>query len=186
MQRLFRHQPAPRHCHRTVRLGDKLYVWGGLQRKLPVVCDGPEKERFTSVVDVFHLRSGCWQQRNTRGKPPRGVANYSCVAIGTRIFYFGGHCGHTECFHNNITALDTESMTWEELTPTSEVYRGEGPMKKNSCGMIPLPDNLLYIVGGVGKFPSTPPPQFQYTPQISGSKYGRTNEQHIFSLQTGE
>ena len=179
------YEPAPRWSHSTVLVGDKLFLWGGLQRDLPVVsCDGPEKERFTSLVNVFHLRNGCWQQRKTRGKPPRGVINYSSSVIGKRIFYFGGHCGHSKCFHNSITALDTEKMVWEEIKSEGKI-----PMEKNSCGMVSFQDggdDFLFLVGGVGKFPLSPPPQFKYSPWNGSSMCGRTNEQHIFSLQAGK
>lgn len=178
------YEPGPRLSHSTVLVGDKLFLWGGLQKDLPTVCDGPEKERFTSFVEVFHLRNGCWQQRKTRGKPHLGAINYSSVVIGKKIFYFGGHCGHTGCFHNNITALNTEKMMWEEIPS-----KGKEPMKKNSCGMVSFEDGgkeFLFLVGGVGEVPSSPPPQFKYSPWKDSSVCGRTNEQHIFSLLAGE
>ena len=62
-------------------------------------------------------------------------------------------------------------------------------MKKSACGMVSFEccdEEFLHVVGGYGPLPSVPPTQFQYTPRVSSPQRGWCNEQHIFSLQTGE
>ena len=142
------------------------------------------KRRINSVleVDLFHIKTGSWQQQLTNGPPPRGVVSYSCVAAEDDILYFGGYCGHGICYHNDITRLSTEHFNWEKIM--SSKTDGEGPMQKASCGMVgfttPTGEKYLHIVGGVGTLPSTPPHQFKYTSD------GTTNEEHIFSLKTSK
>lgn len=53
-------------------------------------------------MDVFDLKKGEWSEVETYGSPPLGVRGYSCTAIGTKIYYFGGYCGHDMCRHSSL------------------------------------------------------------------------------------
>ena len=179
-------EPAGRQEHSTGAVGDHLvYLWGGLQKGMPQVHDSAEKRQFYSSVEVFDVNTGCWEQRTTRGTPPLGVRDYSCVAVRNELHYFGGYCGHDDCYHNSVHTLSTSTLQWRMLAPSTT--EDGAPMQKQHCGMVHFTDgeeDLLYVVGGQGHaVPSSPQHGAQYQPVIGGI---RTNEQHIFSLSTSE
>ena len=192
------YEPAARTFHRTVLVGDKLFVWGGLQDSLPEVHHSADKQEFLSDVDVFELRTGLWEWSTTIGNTPLGVAAYSCAAVGELAYYFGGLCGHGEnCLHNSLFALDTSRLKWSEIVPTSERVEA-GPMRKAWCGMVAFKtedgEDMLFVVGGHGIFPDVRQPGAHYVPDDkdddddsddeleSGIVKGRTNEHHMVSL----
>ena len=151
---------------------------------MPEVHDSAEKQTFLSSVEVFNVNTGCWDQRTTRGTPPLGVWNYSCVAVGNDLYYFGGECGHSGCYHNSVHTLSTSTLQWRMLAPTTS--EDGAPMKKRSCGAVHFTDeeeDLLFVVGGCGPTPSARQRGAQYKQSVS---YVYTNEQHIFCLSTSE
>ena len=124
-------------------------MWAGGQDDAPCVHDSSKKRAFLSQVDVFHLQRGNWKQQTTSGTPPLGMFGYACVAVDSDLHYFGGYCGHDDCFHNNVHKLSTSSLQWRVLAPTTT--EGRGPMGKGLCGMVAFKDgeeDLLFVVGG--------------------------------------
>ena len=92
---------------------------------------------FTSCVEVFHCESGDWLHQPTSGAPPLGVNGYSCTAVGDTLHFFGGYCNHgINCYHNSIHSLDTSSLHWVELSPTTS--EGGAPMRKHSMKLLVL------------------------------------------------
>ena len=180
-------EPAGRDHHRPAVVDNQLYLWGGDQDGMPRVHDSAEKRQFFSSVEVFDVNTGCWEQRTTRGTPPLGVKGYSCVAVRNELHYFGGWCGHWDCYHNSVHTLSTSTLQWRMLAPSTT--EGGAPMQKQTCGMVHFTDgeeDLLYVVGGWSHGPAAPSsPQHgaQYLPAYGNM---RTNEQHIFSLSTSE
>ena len=180
-------EPAGRHNHSTVVVEEEVYLWAGWQRKIPQVHDSAEKRAFLSSVEVFKVNTGCWEQRTTRGTPPLGVAGYSCVAVRNDLYYFGGWCGHGDCYHNSVHTLSTSTLQWKMLAPTTS--EGEAPMKKRGCGVVHFIDedeDLLFVVGGYGPIPSSPQLEAQYKETKYHKDRVYTNEQHIFCLSTSE
>ena len=178
--------PTKRYSHSTHIVGDYLYMWGGDIDGLPKVHDNEVKQRMTSVIEVFHLTTGMWEQRPTNGKPPLGVWGYASTVIGNRIYYFGGYCNHDKCRHNSLNLLTTDSLTWNELFPTNSSM---GPMMKSSSGMIPLKFNeedYVMIIGGIGLRPVFPQRGAQYSDKGIIRGYVRTNEHHYFQLSSGK
>ena len=167
------------HC--SIILGHELYTWGDDQDALPKVHDSPRKTELLSTVDVLSLDTGLWQCRPTTGHPHPGVQGYSVATIGEKLFFFGGHCGHDDCYHNTLSQLDPHSLTWR-------VHRDQrdGPMKKVWCGMIPLTSGELFIVGGEGPPPNNPQPNAKYHKVLVSDNTVRTNEQHLYNLSTGK
>ena len=179
------YEPTPRYGHKTVVIGGNLYMWAGLVRGLPRVHDSPEKRAVISSVDVFHLESGDWVQQLTSGTPPLGVDGYACAAVGDELHYFGGDCGHGDCFHNHVHKLSTSSLQWVMLSPTTS--EDGAPMKKAFCGMVAFKDgeeDILFVVGGHGTTPSYHQHGAQYVKVTD--VYVRCNEQHMFTLSTSE
>ena len=176
--------PKKRSRHSTHIVGDYLYMWGGDTDDLPRVHDNEIKRRMTSVIELFHLPTGKWEQQPTNGKPPLGVYNYASTVISNRIYYFGGHCNHDGCHHNSLNSLITDSLTWNKLFPTNPSM---GPMMKSYCEMISLTFNkvdYLLVVGGFGPRPTSPQPGAQYSNAYNDIV--RTNEHHYYQLSSGK
>ena len=168
-------EPAGRCGHSTAVVGEEVYMWAGNQDGLPQVHYSTEKRAFLSSLEVFNVNTGCWEQRTTRGMPPLGVIDYSCVAVRNDLYYFGGWCGHDGCYHNSLHTLSTSTLQWRMLAPTTS--EDGAPMKKRACGVVHFTDeeDLLLVVGGYG----TPRSSYQHGVQV-------TDEQHIFCLSTSE
>ena len=179
--------PRKRYGHSTHIVGEYLYMWSGKIDGLPIVHDNEVKRKMTSVIELFHLPTGRWEQRPTNGKPPLGVWGYASTVISNRIYYFGGRCNHDSCRHNSVNSLITDSLTWNELFPTNPSM---GPMMKSSYRMISLTFNkvdYLLVIGGIGLRPSSQQPGAQCSDiGIIASGNVRTNEHHYYQLSSGK
>ena len=179
------YEPVGRSTHSTAVVGESLFLWAGSQlNDAPCVHESSEKRAFLSRLDVFHLQRGNWEQQITSGTPPLGMRGYACVAVDSDLHYFGGGCGHDDCYHNSVHKLNTSSLQWRVLAPTTA--EGRGPMKKRYCGMMAFKngeEDFLFVVGGEGPTPSSCQPGAQYKKITS---HLLTNEQHMFSLSTSE
>ena len=131
-------EPAGRRSHSTAADGEEVFLWAGEQRGIPSVHDSAGKRVFLSSVEVFNVNTGCWEQRTTRGTPPLGVWGYSCVAVRNDLYYFGGWCGHSGCYHNSVHTLSTSTLQWRMLAPTTS--KVGTPMKKSGCGVVYFAD----------------------------------------------
>ena len=158
-------------------------MWGGSQFDLPRVHDSEKKRAMCSVMEVYHLASGRWEQKPTTGTPPLGVISYTAAAIGREIFYYGGYCYHGNCYHNSLYSFNVDTFNWKELSPTTPHH---GPMMKWLCGMVAVQldgEDYLVVIGGLGS-PNTPT---QAGAQYSDSGYGkRCNEIHYYKLLSGQ
>uniref|UniRef100_A0A1X7SML3 Uncharacterized protein n=1 Tax=Amphimedon queenslandica TaxID=400682 RepID=A0A1X7SML3_AMPQE len=96
------YQPVEREGHLQVEVGDYLYMWGGSQPGFPPVHNNEKKKSMCSVVEVCHLPTGEWVQKPTTGDPPLGVCGYAATVIRNEIFFYGGYCGHDDCYHNSL------------------------------------------------------------------------------------
>ncbi|XP_011405977.2 PREDICTED: uncharacterized protein LOC105313890 [Amphimedon queenslandica] len=145
------YQPVERSGHSTVIVGDYLYMWGGKQTDLPEVHNDENKKAMTSVMEMCYLPTGKWEQRPTNGNPPLGVEGYSSVAIGKFIYYFGGYCGHDDCFHNSLYSFNVDTFNWRELSPSSPDHHG--PKMKAYSAMVAVQlngEDYLAVIGGRG------------------------------------
>ena len=180
------YQLKERAYHDTVVIGEFLYLWGGDQPGLPSVHNSVEKQKITSMLKMFHLPTGQWSTQFTNGNPPLGVMSYLCSAVNDKIYYFGGYCGHSTCYHNSLNELNVSTFTWKELQPTKSNIP---VMKRANGGMVSISFkaegiNCLLIVGGFGLPTCTSVfTQAQYI-EIRDFKIC-TNEQNIFNLSTG-
>ncbi|XP_019860760.1 PREDICTED: kelch domain-containing protein 3-like [Amphimedon queenslandica] len=175
------YQPVERYGHSTVKVGDYLYMWGGDQPDLPETHDSEMKKEMTSLMDMCHLPTGKWEQRPTNGNPPLGVWGYSSVAIGKEIYYFGGYCGHSGCYHNSLHSFNVDTFTWRELSPSTSDH---GPMMKANCGMVALHsdgEDYLVVIAGKG---SSSNDALKNQPS---AKYARSrcNEIHYYKISAG-
>ena len=166
--------------HDTVVIKDLMYAWGGYELGVPRVHSSNEKQTFTSKIKIFHLPSGQWNVKTTSGNPPLGVIAYSCTAVGEKIYYFGGYCGHDYCYHNSLNELDTVNLTWKQLQSTDNHI---SVMKRGYGGMI-TDGTYLLMIGGVGSPPTVQLQQAQYIYFSDGRV--RTNECNMYNILTGK
>ena len=175
------YQPVERSGHSTVIVGDNLYMWGGDRYSFPRVHESEWKRSLTSYVEVLSLNSGKWTRKQTTGNPPPGISGYSSVAIDNDIFYFGGNCGHYDCYHNSLYSLNVDTLKWREHSPSTTA---SGHPSKKSCGMVHVQlDEEDYLVLFGGKCPCD-----DNTPHQSGAQYssdGFTNEVHYYCISSG-
>ena len=160
-------------------------MWAGRQDGLPYGHDSEEKRKWTSNIQHFTPSTGQWVSRATTGTPPLGVRAYSCTAIDDQLYYFGGGCGHGDCYHNNITQLDTVSLQWRELEPTDAT---RPVMMRCAGGMISFEHDgvhhLLMIGGLGGSKPAVQLPHYKYIQLISRDWH--TNEHSIYNLSSSK
>ena len=159
-------------------------MWVGKQRGLPEVHNDEKKKSECSVMEVCHVKSGRWEQKPTTGTPPLGVRGYAAAAIGNEIFYYGGYCGHSGCYHNSLYSFNVDTFNWKELSPTTSHH---GPSKKWLCGMVAARlggENYLVVIGGEG-------PPDNNTPEQPGAQYNGEvrlycNEIHYYKFSSGQ
>ncbi|XP_011407871.2 PREDICTED: uncharacterized protein LOC105315068 [Amphimedon queenslandica] len=177
-----KNQLNKRAAHRTVSVGDSLYVWAGAQDGLPKIHDSEEKRRITGNVQHFTPSTGQWITRGTTGTPPLGVKSYCCTVINDQLYYFGGFCGHDDCYHNSIIQLDTASFQWRELEATDAtrpvMMRGSGVMISFEHDGV----HHLLMIGGAGSKPAVQLPHYKYI-KLSNRDW-RTNEHSIYNLSS--
>ena len=121
-----------------------------------------------------------WEKQHTTGTPPPGVWGYSSCTSGTDIYYFSGYCGHPSCYHNSLFLLNSATLVWDELAPTTEL---SGPMMKAYCALLAV-DDQLFAFGGRGETdPSNPSLLAKYE---KDDYWVYTNEHHLFNRKRGE
>lgn len=183
-----KYQPSPRLGHSTAVSGDRLYLWAGWQKSLPKLHSGGDKHKLTSIIEVFSLKTGEWSQLPTSGIPPLGIAYYACTCIDDDLYYYGGRCGHAGCHHNTLHRLNTVTMRWKEVSPSSSLI---APMKKAQCGIVSFKDKnkyYLFVAGGYGVLPTSSAQSHHdatYIPKRGKPEYGWTNEAHVFDIHEG-
>ena len=159
-------------------------MWVGTQAGLPEVHNDETKKSESSAMEVCHLQSGRWERKPTTGTPPLGVRGYAAAAIGNEIFYYGGWCGHSGCYHNSLYSFNVNTFNWKELSPTTSHH---GPMMKWLCGMVGVQldgEDYLVVIGGDG-------PPDNNTPKQPGAQYnGKVrlycNEIHYYKFSSGQ
>lgn len=138
--------PSARSSATMAAVGMKLYVFGGLSRDCGWLND----------LHAFDTETKQWQNITCKGVPPSPRDKLSCVAMGTKIIFFGGF-GPLENLEtekseqeeaefgwfNDLFSFDTENCTWEKLTPS---FTGS-PTPRAAHGMCAVGSRLV-IFGG--------------------------------------
>lgn len=165
--------------HSTVVIGDQVFLWGGQHKYLSEVH---ETISSSSLVDIFNIRTSKWQRRSTTGNPPPGMFRYACTNIGKKIYYYGGNCRPSDCFHNALVELSTDTLHWREVIPDNQ---DNVPMKRHGCGLVSFTNNgeeCLLLLGGVGPTPVTIGNHSQYAAVPTELGFSYTNEAHTVCI----
>ena len=158
---------------------------------LPHAHDEDDKLERISHIDMFYLTKGLWEKKLTTGKPPLAVEGYGCTSINNRLCYFGGRCGHVPIegvcngYHNSINVLDTTTLHWQQLSPTTD----GSPMRRANSGMISFScdnEDLTFIIGGYGPLPRLRQSSASYREAFNLPLANHTNECNIFNITTSK
>ncbi|KAI8142788.1 hypothetical protein BJV82DRAFT_137882 [Fennellomyces sp. T-0311] len=122
--------PPVYHQSCMTRIGDRLYM--------PFMTMEP-------VCFIYDIPRGSWQRHPLQAYPGYTPFVTPVVAMGHRIYMFGGRQVVTATLSNNVIVLDTE--TWA-LQPI-ELMRGPVPRPRHDHTLDILKNRYLVVFGGV-------------------------------------
>lgn len=150
------YEPRARWGHGSVEVKGKVYVWGGE--------DSSGNPYPASLVEVFDIRTGYWEQHNASGVGPIGVIYSAYTTIGEKLYTFSGR-GKGRTYFNTLHQLNLKTMRWKKLA-----YRNpsDAPAPCRGCTMIAYSKDKLVTFGGL-------------------DETGRySNDLHLFDLRSGK
>ena len=151
---------------------------------MPYKHDSDKKRNLTSFVEVFDIPSLSWSRVSTVGIPPAAMMDYSCASISDTVYYFGGQCKPSDCYHNNVFAFSTTGNKWNEILYTDTKNT---PMKKIGSRMISFSidkEDYLLTIGGFGPTPASIPSHSVYTPHPKVPNRMYTNEANVLCVSS--
>ncbi|KAF3621021.1 hypothetical protein FXO38_32027 [Capsicum annuum] len=120
--------PSPRESHTATLVGgDKLVIFGG---------SGEGEANYLNDLHVLDLKTMRWSSPEVRGELPVPRDSHSAVAIGNRLYIYGGDCG--DRYQGDIDVLDMDTLMWSKLDVL-------GPSPGARAGHA-----SVYVIGGVG------------------------------------
>ncbi|KAK7284429.1 hypothetical protein RJT34_19175 [Clitoria ternatea] len=126
--------PSPRESHTATLVGDeRLVIFGG---------SGEGHANYLNDLHILDLRTMTWSSPELKGDLPVPRDSHSTLAIGNKLFVYGGDSG--EQYHGNVHMLDMATMTWSRLT-----IQGSSPEVRAGHAAVNI-GTKVYIIGGVG------------------------------------
>ncbi|KAG5625958.1 hypothetical protein H5410_011176 [Solanum commersonii] len=120
--------PSPRESHTATLVGgDKLVIFGG---------SGEGEANYLNDLHVLDLKTMRWSSPEVRGEMPVPRDSHNAVAIGNRLFIYGGDCG--DRYQGDVDVLDMDTLMWSKLDVL-------GPSPGARAGHA-----SVYVIGGVG------------------------------------
>ncbi|GFS30706.1 hypothetical protein Acr_00g0013470 [Actinidia rufa] len=125
--------PGPRDSHSAALFGHKMIVFGGTNgsKKVndlhildlrrgsgpnPIVrgsCHPHAKVTPPCLSVMTNLKAMRWTSPEVKGNFPVPRDSHSAVAIGSKIFVYGGDCG--DRYEGDIDVLDMDTLTWSRV-----------------------------------------------------------------------
>ncbi|XP_015688232.1 rab9 effector protein with kelch motifs-like isoform X3 [Oryza brachyantha] len=128
--------PSPRESH-TVTLasssGDRLVVFGG---------SGEGEGNYLNDVHVLDVPTMTWSSPEVKGDAPAPRDSHGAVAVGGRLFVYGGDCG--DRYHGEVDVLDMDAMAWSRFA-----VKGASPGVRAGHAAVGV-GSKVYVIGGVG------------------------------------
>ncbi|WCJ43060.1 Rho GTPase-activating protein gacHH [Euphorbia peplus] len=126
--------PCARESHTaTLIADDRIMIFGG---------SGEGEANYLNDLHVLDLKTMMWSSPEVKGEIPVPRDSHSAVAIGNRLFVYGGDRG--DRYHGDVDVLDTNTMTWTKLA-----VRGRSPGVRAGHAAVNF-GNKVCIIGGVG------------------------------------
>ncbi|XP_077535868.1 kelch domain-containing protein 3-like [Haemaphysalis longicornis] len=132
--------PSAREGHSATVVGSRMYVFGGFEEE--------DADRTSQDVHVLDLDSLHWRRLATRGAPPHWRGLHSSVAIGARVYVWGGRrrsdegTARDEVYPDRLAYLDTTSALW-----VHPVTRGNPPPRRDGHAAF-VYNGEMYLFGG--------------------------------------
>ena len=173
---------------------DQFYVghcFGFSQTQYELYSDSGYSEDQLLPLQRFDFSTAQWSgvspvcvDRDRKGKRKRtrfpACGRVCCAVVGDCAYTFGGRWKHGYAVHE----LNLETFVWQKLEPQN---RADGPMRKESAGMVACGGEALCVFGGYGPVPGRHQPGATYhDDQFSTLSTCFTNELHLFHLRAGE
>lgn len=175
------YEPLRRVYHIMQCVRGKAYLYGGLfDKKLPHKLT---LEQLALTVQIFDPVTEEWTSESVGGESLAiAIIQVASTTLDDDLYTFGG-ADLFDCVTNEVHRLDTKSLCWYKLTPQNPE---EGPIPKVGSGMVTFRHHLA-VFGGFGvKMDNSPSLYASYIPTTGGDYANvRTNEFHLFDLQTG-
>lgn len=108
--------PQPITDTTAVRISSKMIIWGGV-----TVLGKPLSAHITYSLDLETL---VWTQLTIKNEPPNARNSHTAIAVGDRMFIFGGKSGGN-VFHDLwVFSLDLAKNegTWNEIIPKNNIF----------------------------------------------------------------
>ncbi|KAB5529148.1 hypothetical protein DKX38_019229 [Salix brachista] len=132
--------PSPRESHTATLIGDdKIMVFGG---------SGEGEANYLNDLHVLDLKSMRWTSPEVKGYIPAARDSHSAVAIGSKLFVYGGDRG--DRFHGDVDVLDTDTMTWTKLAVQGSAPGVRAGHTAVNIGAKASHAPPVYVIGGVG------------------------------------
>ncbi|XP_076444322.1 kelch domain-containing protein 2-like [Babylonia areolata] len=133
---------SPREGCVACSAGPKVFLFGGV-----IQSDHAEPQETNELL-VFNTETESWQKVAASGSlpPPRAAA--SLVAVGLKLYLFGG-LSHMTGWFDDLFVFDTENSTWKEVET-----EGNKPRPRDKLQGVAIGSNIYYF-GGFG--PKTAP-----------------------------
>ncbi|XP_075555192.1 kelch domain-containing protein 3-like isoform X2 [Dermacentor variabilis] len=150
--------PGAREGHSSCVLGSRMYVFGGRE---------DEADRISQDVHVLDLDTMHWRFLATRGNAPEWRSFHSAVAIGRRMYVWGGRRGSADtqeevAYCDRLAYLDTTNGAW--VHPVTK-----GTMPLGRCGHAAFVyKGEMYVFGGYnGLLGTFFEDMYKYSPECS-------------------
>lgn len=129
-------EPLPRWGHGAIEVKGKIYMWGGE--------DKDSNPHPASLIEVFNIRTGKWEQKTAQGVAPLGVIYSGYTTIGNKLYTFGGR-GKGRTYFNSLHQLDLITMKWKKLEAKNP---SQGPSARRGCSVVAYGKDMLVVFGG--------------------------------------
>lgn len=118
-------------------VGTKVYIFGGVEQ------GQGEEPKETNEMIVFDTDTGKWSRPSVSGTVPPSRSAASLVAVGTKLYLFGG-LSHVSGWFDDTFVFDTISNTWAILET-----QGNKPRSRDKLQAVAIHSNIYYF-GGFG------------------------------------
>jgi len=111
--------PSPRSDHSIAVVDKFIYVFGGSDEKVTPLND----------VHVLDTETLTWTAIETKGLSPSPRSGHTTVAIGSKVFYFGGAKWNPSSSQwvsksNELYVFDTVTCSWSKPSTTGKISFG--------------------------------------------------------------
>lgn len=97
--------PCARESHTANVIGDeKMVIFGG---------SGEGEANYLNDLHILDLKTMEWSSPEVKGSIPAPRDSHSSVAVGNRLFIFGGDSGYR--YQGDVSVLDMHRLIWSKV-----------------------------------------------------------------------